>query len=168
VVQVKHYFNYSKYLFRHRFYVMLSCWKHGLIWRGIIHDLSKLNLKEEFIPYAKFFFSDNKPIRDENGYYKPHDTGNPDFEKAWFHHVRNNSHHWQHHCIAKDKDVGGISVHEMKKKDILEMICDWEGAGKSQNAKTNPRQWYEIQKDHLLFHPNTQKFLENKLKEWYK
>jgi hypothetical protein len=146
---------------------MLACFRHGLYWRGITHDLSKLNLTKEFIPYARFFYSDNKPIRDGTGYYKPHDTGNDDFEQAWFHHVKHNSHHWQYHCVPKDKDVGGVTTHPMKDKDILEMICDWEGAGIAQKAKTNPRQWYEINKHHLLFHPVTKLLLEKTLWEWF-
>lgn len=166
-MNLKCYFRYSKYLFTHRFYVMLACFKHGLIWRGLKHDLSKLNLHKEFIPYAKFFFSDDKPKRDETGYYKPHDTKNFEFERAWLHHVRKNSHHTQYWVNPKDKDVGGFTVLEMPEKDVYEMVLDWEGAGVAQKSTTNPRQWYEINKHRLILHENSRKLIEKKLKEWY-
>ncbi len=163
----KCYFRYGKYLFKHRWHVMIACFKYGLIWRGLKHDLSKLNLTKEFIPYARFFYGENKPIRDETGYFKPFDSGNPNFEHAWNHHAKKNTHHWQYYCNPKDKDVGGITVLEMPKKDVLEMICDWHGAGLAQHSTTNPRQWYEIHKHQLILHHNTEKLLEEKLKEWY-
>jgi hypothetical protein len=147
---------------------MMACFRHGLYWRGLKHDLSKLNLTKEFIPYARFFYSDNKPKRDKTGYYKPYDTGNEPFEKAWVHHLHNNSHHYEHWLNPRKPEDGSVPLTlRMPEKDMLEMICDWEGAGKAQHSTTNQRQWYEINKHHLMLHPESQEFIENKLKEWY-
>tara|TARA_Y100000310_G_C20670791_1_gene810169 strand:+ start:1408 stop:1854 length:447 start_codon:yes stop_codon:yes gene_type:complete len=146
---------------------MIQCFKRGLIWRGLKHDLSKLNPKE-FIPYAKFFYDqNNKPKRDSTGYLKPHDTGNIAFERAWNHHIRRNSHHWQCFCYPKDGDIGGINVLEMPKKDVIEMLCDWEGAKRAQKVTGPVTEWYEKNKYKLIFHSNTRQLIEEKLSEWY-
>jgi hypothetical protein len=36
---------------------MIECFNQGLIWRGLMHDLSKF-LPDEFLPYANFFYPD--------------------------------------------------------------------------------------------------------------
>ncbi len=51
------YLKYLNYIARHKWYVMNECFKEGLIWRGIVHDMSKL-LPSEFIPYANFFYKE--------------------------------------------------------------------------------------------------------------
>lgn len=51
------YWKYFKYVLRHKWYVFLACLKYGLIWRGIVHDLSKFK-PDEFIAYARFFYGD--------------------------------------------------------------------------------------------------------------
>jgi len=52
------YLKYLKYILKHKWYVMIECFKNGLIWRGLMHDLSKF-LPSEFIPYANFFYGNN-------------------------------------------------------------------------------------------------------------
>lgn len=56
---MKKYFKYFNYVLRHRWYVFLECVKLGIIWRGIIHDLSKF-LPSEFIPYANYFYGNKR------------------------------------------------------------------------------------------------------------
>ena len=46
---------YAGYVFRHKFYVALACFKQGLYWRGLTHDMSKF-LPTEWTPYAEFFY----------------------------------------------------------------------------------------------------------------
>ena len=43
------------YLVKHKLYVFKECYKMGIIWRGIVHDFSKL-YPSEFIAYAKYFY----------------------------------------------------------------------------------------------------------------
>jgi hypothetical protein len=118
---------YGWYLTKHKFFVMIECVKEGMLWRGLIHDLSKLNPKE-FFPYAYHFYQDNKPKRDSTGYYKPTDTGNLNFEMAWLHHIHKNKHHWQHYCISADNDVkcncGGTIINwKMIKNGFVEDVA---------------------------------------------
>ena len=44
------FFRYLSYVIRHRWFVMIECFKRGLIWRGLTHDLSKFH-PSEFFPY---------------------------------------------------------------------------------------------------------------------
>ncbi len=118
------YFKYLKYVIRHKWFVFLECCKMGLIWRGIIHDLSKFRLSE-FIPYANHFYGEKEGIkkgRNKSGYYKPYDTGNLFFDYAWLLHQKRNPHHWQYWILPKDD--GGIKIFDMPLIYKKEMLCD--------------------------------------------
>lgn len=158
---MKRYLAYFKYVIRHRWFVFLECCRMGIWRRGLIHDLSKF-LPDEFIPYAKYFYnkdgsSRQGEIRDDTGYYKPWDTGDLKFDFAWLLHQKRNKHHWQWWIIPKDD--GRFSAFEMPLKYLLEMICDWKGAGKAQNVN-NLKGWYDKNKEKLILHPQTKKTLE--------
>ncbi len=53
------YLKYLNYVIRHKWYVGMACFRNGLYWRAIVHDLSKL-LPSELIPYARFFYQAKK------------------------------------------------------------------------------------------------------------
>ena len=165
------YFRYGWYLFKHKYFVMLECWKHGLIWRGITHDLSKLR-PSEFLPYARFFYGEGKgtrdTLRDESGYYKPYETGCISFDKAWLKHCRRNAHHFQYWALSRDGDDVDKSVVaiEFDKKDVMEMVCDWYGASKAQKATKGVDFWYEKNKDKLILNKRTRRVVEYLLKKW--
>ena len=124
-------------------------------------------LPSEFAPYANFFF--NK-LKQEEGYYKPTETGDTDFDFAWFLHQKRNSHHWQW-WIVPEKD-GTLKVLEMSHNAVREMICDWVGAGKAQgfhspknNRYHETRVWYINNKSKMNLHPKTIKLIEKILWE---
>lgn len=150
-------FKYLNYVLRHKWYVFIECWKEKIIWRGIIHDLSKF-LPSEFLPYA---FHDFDKERDSTGYYKPTDTGDRAFDFAWLLHQKRNKHHWQFWVLPEDD--GGIKVLEMPDKYRKEMLCDWRGAGKAQGYGDNTRDWYKKNKNKMQLHPNTRKWIEGKI-----
>lgn len=161
------YIKYLKYIIKHKWFVMIECFKVGLIWQGIIHDVSKL-LLSEFIPYANYFYGDKHDIsrgRDENGYYKPTDTGDDAFDFAWLLHQKRNRHHWQWWILPEDE--GGVKILEINYPYNMEMICDWLGAAKAQ-GKIPPKddkyfytkKWYETHKNKMQLHPNTREFIE--------
>lgn len=56
------YLKYLRYLLRHKWYVGIECFKRGLYWRGIIHDMSKFR-PAEFIPYTNFFYGKGRGTR---------------------------------------------------------------------------------------------------------
>jgi hypothetical protein len=47
--------NYFKYILKHKYYCFIECWKLGIPWRGIVHDLSKFRPCEWF-PYVEYFY----------------------------------------------------------------------------------------------------------------
>jgi len=151
---------YAVYLLRHQWYVRLACFRCGLYWRGLIHDLSKWT-PAEFFPYARFFA--NKNPRNPTGYYKPTDTGDPAFERAWLHHVHHNDHHWQHWVIGTED---GLKCYSMSGSAIKEMICDWWGAAKAQGSKLSVLEWYKANKHKMRFAFNTRVYLESLLERY--
>lgn len=108
---------YLKCLLLHKYYVFVECYKAGIVYRGLVHDLSKF-LPSEWFPYVEHFYGANK---------------NKDkFDKAWKLHIKRNSHHTAHH-------ENGV----MSDEDIVEMLCDWVGAGKAYKNATSIYEWYK-------------------------
>lgn len=154
---MRRYFVYLSYVIRHKWFVTMACFRAGLIWRGLLHDLSKF-LPSEFIPYARYFYEPNgkpKTRRDSSGYYKPTDTGDAAFDFAWLLHQKRNRHHWQWWVLPEDE--GKIKVLPMAPQYLREMFCDWIGAGRAQGVADwwNPGRWYEKNKGKMQLHPDT-------------
>lgn len=174
---IKRHTEYGKYVLIHKWYVMIECFKIGLIWRGLKHDLDKF-LPWQWIPYARHFHEPDgtkKTVRDSTGFYKPYDTGDLAFDKAIKRHCIRNSHHWQFHTFPKD--VEGVRLFKYPVKDILEMICDWKGAAHAQGVKNwwNPTPWWSKNRTKLQMHPDTVEqvrayltMIRVELKYWYK
>ena len=148
---------YLRYVLRHKWYVMLACFQHGLFWRGITHDLSKLR-PSEFFPYARHFYGPNPQKRDSTGYYKPTDTGDKAFDFAWLLHQKRNRHHWQWWILPEDE--GGVKVMEMGKNDWLEMMCDWIGAGRAISGRKIVKPWWDANRHKMQIHPDTVRRIE--------
>ena len=149
---------------------MTECFGHGLYWQGLVHDNSKFR-PDEWFPYVHFFYGKQKEIRGETGYYKPTDTGDKAFDFAWLLHQKRNRHHWQWWILPEDE--GGIKVIEMSRKDKIEMLCDWIGAGKAQGHFSpkddylrETRNWWKANNHKMQLHPKTRvyfnKLLSNK------
>jgi hypothetical protein len=128
---------------RHKWYVFQACRKSGLWWLGITHDWSKFR-PSEFFPYAEHFYGTKaegiKTGRDKTGYYKPTNTGDPDFDFAFFLHQKRNKHHWQYWVIPEDES--GIKTLHIPNKYHSEMICDWHGASRAQGHGGKILDWW--------------------------
>jgi len=136
----------------------LWCFKVGLFWRGITHDLSKLR-PSEFFPYANFFSGDPKSKRDKTGYYKPTDTGHDGFDWAWFRHQKRNDHHWQW-WVTPDES-GGVA-RPMSSAAREEMLCDWKGAGRAQGMP-DTEAWFWANRQKMLLHIDTKFWIDQQL-----
>lgn len=162
------YLAYLSYVVRHKVYVTLECFRHGLYWRGLKHDWSKF-MPSEFGPYARFFHNPDgskRQVRDKTGYYKPDDTGDPAFDAAWFHHVRHNDHHWQHWCLPLS-DTFDTKPFPMPVKAMLEMVCDWRGAARAQKSQASIAEWYMKNKHKMKIHPTVRDFIHAYLSKHY-
>ena len=151
---------YFKYIMRHKYFVMLECWKRGYIWLGLVHDISKFSPSEWF-PYVENFYG-KKPIkRDETGYYKPTDVS-PKFDRAWLYHIHRNKHHWQHWVLIQDEDDD--KALQIPPRYLVEMLCDWKGAGKAQGTP-DTMAWYEKHKGKMIMDIKSAQALEGMLYE---
>lgn len=165
---MRRYVGYLYYVLIHKWYVFVECCRLGIPVQGIFHDWSKL-LPSELIPYAYFFNNKDgskRIIRDKTGYYKATDTGNKDFDRAWFFHQSRNKHHWQYWIVpdVKVDSSGNITEKELvaveiPRKYTLEMVADWRGAGKAQGTP-NTLAWYRVNKNKMVLHERTREHIE--------
>ncbi len=155
-----------KYLIRHKWFVMLECFKRKKYWLGITHDLSKF-LPSEFPPYAKFFYGKDSQQEYRESRYQSIETAQGYFQRAWQLHLNRNKHHWQNWINIQD--VGTKVIFEMSEKYAIEMICDWIGAGRAQGYydKNRPmkevRNWYHKNQKKIILNYRTRYFVESTL-----
>jgi len=162
---MKKYTKYLQYVLKHKWYVMIECFKKGQVWRGVMHDMSKFR-PSEFIPYARYFYGEYKSIQEFNGdvrnrylsagCYK--EKVEEDFNLAWLKHIHRNKHHWQYWLLQEDD--GGLKKLEMKGSYIDEMISDWNGAGMAINGVNNTREWYLKNKENIKLNKFTRHIVE--------
>ena len=161
--------SYLKYVLWHKYYVGVECFKEGPWWRGLKHDWHKF-LPSEFLPYSNFFYGPNgknNTIRDKTGYYKPTDTGNKAFDRAWFCHQKRADHHWQWWVMPEDTQ--GVKILPMSAPAIVEMMSDWCGASRAQGhgGWTSPSgvfAWYATNGHKMQLHPQTRAVIEMALR----
>ena len=116
---LKNIIGHLKTVITHKRWVAHYCFMCGLYKQGILHDMSKFSLTE-FIESVKYWQGTRSPIdacKEENGY-----------SMAWFHHRGRNKHHWEY--WMDDFEKGSIPK-KMPFKYVLEMICDFLGAGRA-------------------------------------
>jgi hypothetical protein len=127
-MKTKNYWNHFKTITMHKWEVFKLCCKFGIVWRGLVHDLSKYTPKE-FLSSGKYFQGYRSPIEAEkeaNGY-----------SIAWLHHKGVNLHHWQHWY---DWDNVKPCAVRMPMKYIYELVADSIAAGKVYN-KAAKKEW---------------------------
>ena len=157
---MKHW-RYLGYVVRHKWYVFLAACRISVPWLGIIHDWSKF-LPDEWVPYTEHFYGRHKrQWRDNTGYYKPTDTGDPAFDFAWVLHQKRNKHHWQWWLLPEDD--GGTKVLPMPDKYRREMVADWRGAGLAQGHGDDVQPWYLKNRHKMQLHPDTRAWVEAEL-----
>ena len=143
----------------HRALVLKYCFRIGLIWQGLTHDLSKYS-PTEFLAGAKYFAGDQSPNNLER-----RDIG---YSRAWMHHKGRNRHHfeyWTDYRIGAPK--GTVSPVKMPEKYVLEMFCDRIAAGRVYNGDkftcADPLDYYSRGSAAMLMHPQTAELLRKLL-----
>ena len=144
----------------HKYYVGKYCFKAGLYWQGIIHDLSKFS-PTEFIESVKYYKGGVSPIvvcKKENSY-----------SMAWFHHRGHNPHHYEYWVDNFDKYFSGdkLTLIKMPYKYAVEMLCDYLGAARTYMGKDfsyeKEWQWWFKKRDNCAMHPFTKYFIDSAL-----
>lgn len=147
------YWQYFKYVCRHKWYVFQECWKLGVPLAGITHDMSKF-LPDEFIPYARYFNGPRSATRTQTDFEKM------EFDVAWRKHQRRSSHHWQAWLLHEDS--GELKTVDIPDRYWKEMVADWRGAGRM-FGNTDTLAWYTKNKDHILLSPFIRPVVEYQL-----
>lgn len=138
------YFNYLKYLMKHKYYVWVACNVLGVSWyQALIHDISKFRLRE-WCPYMNCFYN-----HDGSSCYKE----TIEFAQAWNAHQKYNKHHYQYWLLTWDN--GKSEPLPMPEKYVREMMADWFGAGKAITGKWEAEAWYIQNQDNIMLHPDT-------------
>ena len=142
----KHFF----LVLRHKAKVFRNCAKCGIIFRGIVHDLSKFS-PTEFFESARHYQGNRSPIgacRRATG-----------VSYAWLHHKGRNKHHLEY-WIDTDCTVQPL----MPYKYAVECLCDKIAATKTYLGKeySNERPYMHWQKygNKVQANPKTMEFIE--------
>ena len=151
------YWKYFWTLVKHKWLVFVECFKDGMYWQGITHDLSKF-FPDEFFPYADKFGKDVSGRRTT-------EEEDVRFERAAMIHKRRNRHHWEYWVtLSMHKDLGvRIHVFNIPKKYRLEMLNDWRGASKSYVNGEDVLIWYAKNSPNMILHASTRIFIERDL-----
>ena len=143
-----------KTITHHRWLVRQGCFKVGLYWQGLTHDLSKYS-PVEFMVGAKYYQgtrSPNSAERVEKGY-----------SLSWMHHKGRNKHHWEYWTDLNLQTMVYSPV-AMPRKFLIEMVMDRIAACKVYQGDkyTDASALIYLQKgvDRIRMHPQTQRELE--------
>lgn len=143
---------------RHKLLVMRDCFKVGLWWQGICHDLSKYGFTE-FRLGCKYYIGTESPHNGERRAYG--------YSLAWLHHKGHNRHHMEYWI---DYEFGGqrcLVGMKMPKKYVLEMFIDRVSASKNYQREryTDASAWeyYCGGRDYMVIHPDSRALLEQLL-----
>ena len=118
-------FKHLKTVSIHRKYVRKACFKMGLFWQGLTHDLSKYSLTE--LSMYKYYTGKGSPhqvAREVLGY-----------SPSWIHHYHTNKHH--HMFWIDETETGEIIPMKMPYQYVIESLADMLGASKAYN----PENW---------------------------
>lgn len=114
------------------------------------HDMSKFD-DYEFSAYRDRFYK-----------YKDHEELPEDvasnFDVAWNHHQKSNPHHWNYWVLINDVDEPQTHALDMPFEYVIEMLCDWQSAGKFYG--NSAKDWYEKNGKKMILSDNTRNLIE--------
>ena len=142
-----------KTITHHKWLVLRGCFRVGLYWQGLTHDLSKY-APTEFLNGARYYQGNRSPNAAERA-----DKG---YSEAWIHHKGRNRHHFEY-WTDLNRDTGRYESVPMPRKFLAEMIMDrraacmvYEGA---KYTNRSPLNYYERSLDQSLMHPKLKREL---------
>ncbi len=138
----------------HRWLVRQGCFRVGLYWQGLVHDLSKYSLTE-FVAGAKYYQgvrSPNTAEREDKGY-----------SEAWMHHKGRNRHHYEYWTDMNLQTRSYESV-PMPRKYLVEQVMDRRAACMVYQGENyhpgSELEYYRKSRERTLMHPQNQQELE--------
>lgn len=143
-----------KTITKHKILVMQGCFKVGLYWRGVTHDLSKYS-PTEFFNGVRYFQGYRSPIsaeREDKGY-----------SEAWMHHKGRNKHHYEY-WTDMNLETRQYESRPMPRKYLVEMVMDRRAASIIYRGKEYtdafPLEYQLTSKDRVLMNEQTRRELE--------
>ncbi len=149
-----------KTITKHKMEVMKNCFRVGLYWQGILHDLSKYS-PAEFLVGCKYYQGTRSPNNAER-----EDTG---YSMSWLHHKGRNKHHYEYWIDYSAIYGEGIIGLKMPEKYIIEMAMDRIAACKiymgDSYTDRSPLEYFEKGAGKLgkMIHPETEEELRKLL-----
>lgn len=147
--------NHFSTITRHRHAVICHCYHAGILWRGLLHDLSKYSLTE-FCAGVKYYKGTKSPNEGERESYG--------FSKAWIHHKGRNRHHFEY-WTDYDRVTRLMSPVKMPLVFVKEMFCDRVAASKIYQGENytsrHPLDYFVRGKANRAIHPETAALLES-------
>jgi len=166
---MKKYFLYAYFVLVHKMWVARYAWTEGVLWRGLLHDLSKFT-PTEFKAHADYFFGGGSPHEDWCLTCK---NRRINLDKAWLHHLRRNPHHPEYHVVVQageGTDAPHVRTREfryvvMEMPEVYrrEMWVDWLSRALHRDGN-NLKDWYKEVGRHHPMGPETRTWVEEKLK----
>lgn len=142
---------------RHRHQVIRCCFRAGIGWQGLGHDLSKYS-PSEFWTSARHYQGNRSPNDRERELYG--------YSRSWLHHKGRNKHHHEY-WTDYSKVSRVVEPVKMPLKYVIEMFCDRIAACKTYQGTaytdSKPLEYYQWGKGRHLMHPETGDFLEKLL-----
>lgn len=141
---------------RHRHCVIRHCFRAGIGWQGLFHDLSKYS-PTEFFPGARYYQGTRSPNERERELLG--------YSLAWMHHKGRNRHHFEYWVDLNPQSKRYEPV-PMPTRFLKEMFCDRLAASKIYQGKAytdaSPLEYYLRGGAKEKMHPRTAEQLE----EW--
>jgi hypothetical protein len=145
---VQKFFGHLKTVTKHRRMVRKLCFKCGLYWQGLTHDLSKYS-PTEFWNGVKFYTGTKSPHLGEREKYG--------YSKAWLHHKGRNKHHAEYWQDIQSN--GKTEPILMPLEYFAEMLCDRVAASMIylgySYTDSAPLEYYDSHKDENQFNAET-------------
>ena len=147
-----------KTITHHRRLVRHGCFRVGLYWQGLTHDLSKYSPIEFWtgVRYYQGNRSPNTAEREAKGY-----------SEAWMHHKGRNKHHFEYWTDINPATRRYEPV-EMPRKYLAEMVMDRIAASRTYRGRAytdgDPYAYFSRSKDVLTMHPETKRELDKVLR----
>ncbi len=161
--KTKNAIGHLKTITHHHNLVMGYCFRAGLYWQGLTHDLSKLS-PTEFLVGARYYQGTRSPNNVER-----EETG---VSRSWLHHKGRNKHHYEYWIdYSLDRNSNGLGGAPMPRRYVAEMIFDRVSASRTylKDAYTDeaPLEYFMKAKDRSWFiNDHTKKQMEFLLRMW--
>lgn len=143
------FFGHLRTVLHHRRLVRQGCFRVGLYWQGLTHDLSKFSPAEfrTGVQYYQGVRSPNAAEREALGY-----------SAAWMHHKGRNRHHFEYWTDLSLETRTYMPV-EMPRRYLVEMVMDRIAACKTYQGAAytdaSPLEYFERAREARELHPKT-------------